>query len=100
MPKSRQARMTRSAISPRFATRIRWNMGNCKMQIAKCKLQIVRNENVRVEPASVNLILDLHRAICILQYAIHLLSTTRLDQLGTGPDHTRQAAGSRRGLPR
>src|SRR5207253_8702105 len=27
MPRSRQARITRKAISPRFATRMRWNIG-------------------------------------------------------------------------
>src|ERR1700732_3997799 len=30
IPRSRQARITRSAISPRLATRMRWNMGSSR----------------------------------------------------------------------
>src|SRR5689334_15730967 len=43
MPRSRQARMTRRAISPRLATRILWNISDCRLQIADCHSRLPVN---------------------------------------------------------
>src|SRR5262245_26307958 len=52
-PRSRQARMTRKAISPRLATRMRWNI--VRLQIADCRLPIARQIGNRQSARGIHL---------------------------------------------
>src|SRR5262245_22053590 len=54
IPRSRQARITRRAISPRLATRMRWNI---QLRITDCGLRIRCHSAIGIRQSSLDLLL-------------------------------------------